>query len=245
MRTVYFTESESLESFFTAVFDGYKDETAYLTSSAFFQPALGDRVVCVRTDEEKAERVVKKIRSLDGRALYEIERILRSNDPEREQIAFSYLRVLVKEQRPVRGMLLKAEIRRAMDALNKVTKEVHHMKGFLRFQETQDGVFYAPFSPDHDIVDLLVPHFSARFNGTPFILHDVKRKKAAVSDGKKYGVFAAERADVLLSEQEDALLGLWKSYYKNVSIAARKNTRQMKNYMPVRYWRFMPEKEDE
>lgn len=245
MRTVYFTESGSLESFFTAVFDGYKDETAYLTSSAFFQPSLGDTVLCVRTNEEKAERVARKIRSLDERALYEIERILRSNKEDREQIAFEYIRVLVQEKRPVRGMLLKAEIRRAIDELNKVTKEVHHMKGFLRFQETQDGVFYAPFSPDHDIVDLLVPHFSARFSGTPFILHDVKRKKAAVSDGKNYGVFAAEHADVLISEQEDALLRLWKSYYKNVSIAARKNTRQMKNYMPVRYWRFMPEKEDE
>ena len=140
MRIVYFIKSGSLESFFTAVFDGYKDETAYLTSSSFFQPALGDTVVCVQESQEKAERVARKIRSLDGRALYEIERILRSNDPECEQIAFSYLRVLVKEQRPVRGMLLKAEIRRAMDELRKVTKEVHHLKGVLRFQETQDGV---------------------------------------------------------------------------------------------------------
>ena len=49
-------------------------------------------------------------------------------------------------------------------------------------------------------------------------------------------------ATVSFSKNEDAFLSLWQNYYRTVAIKERKNTRLMKNFMPVRYWKFMPEK---
>ncbi len=241
MKTVYQTDGSPI-GFYTAVFDAYKDQTAYLSSETERQTELGERIVWVRSDEEKAARVVKKIRALDKIALTETDYVLRTPYPDKEQVAFAYLRLLVQTGAPVRGYLSLPEIRKAMDYSNKTAHEKHIVSGFLRFHETENGIFYAPFQPDNDIVELLMPHFFARFKNTPFVIHDVARKIAGLSDGKNWFLSPAGEAQVLFSDAEDGFLSLWKKYYQAVAIAERKNTRQMKGYMPVRYWKFMPEK---
>ena len=35
---------------------------------------------------------------------------------------------------------------------------------------------------------------------------------------------------------------LWQRYYASVNIPSRERLKQMKGYMPVRYWKFMPER---
>ena len=56
--------------------------------------------------------------------------------------------------------------------------------------------------------------------------------------------FMAEvgEAEVYLSEYEQAFENLWRKYYSGVNIKERPHERQMKGYMPVRYWKFLPEK---
>ena len=122
-----------------------------------------------------------------------------------------------------------------------MTYEIHRLHGFVRFLESASGALYAPLSPDNDVVDLLVPHFRSRLPEFPFVLHDVKRKKAAVYDGKNTFLAPLEQAEVVLSASEQAWQTLWQRYYKSVNIPQRERLKQMKGYMPVRYWKFMPE----
>lgn len=244
MRTFYQTDG-GIRSFYTAVFLAYKDPTAYISSAEIRQAEIGEKTLFVQTDEEKSTRVYKKIRSLDKRALTEIEYILRTPYPDREQVAFSYIKRLVQNGAPVRGFLSLPEIRKAVDYSFKTAHERHIVSGFLRFHETESGVFYAAFEPDNDIADLLMPHFFARFKNTPFIIHDIKRHLAGLSDGKTWDIVYANDATVSFSATEDDFLSLWKKYYQAVAIKERKNTRLMKNFMPVRYWKFMPEKQAE
>ena len=241
MKTVYQTDGSPI-GFYTAVFDAYKDQTAYLTSEKERQTELGERIVWVQSNDEKASRVVKKIRALDKTAPTETDYILRTPFPDKEQVAFSYLRLLVQANAPVRGYLALPEIRKAMDYSHKTAHEKHIVSGFLRFHETENGIFYAPFQPDNDITELLMPHFFERFKNTPFVIHDVGRKLAGLSDGKHWFLSPAGEAKILFSNAENGFLALWEKYYRTVAIAERKNTRQMKGYMPVRYWKFMPEK---
>ena len=95
-RTVYFTDGTE-DGFFTAVFDGYKTENAYVSSGKNLQLSIGEKSVFVLTDTEKAERVRRKIKGIDAHALYDVRLALRHRDEEREQVAFLYLRQLVKE----------------------------------------------------------------------------------------------------------------------------------------------------
>ena len=243
VKTVYFTDGTS-DGFYTAVFDAYKDESAYLTSERFRQGSLCERVTCVLADTEKATRVLRKVKSIDANAAYDIELVLRSRETDREQVAFLYVRELVKTGRSVRGKLSVEAVRRMMDLRARVSYEAHRMKGFLRFSETADGVLYSPCSPDNDIIDLLTPHFIARL-ASPFVIHDVWRGKAALYDGRECIVAPVDSAEIVESERERIFSELWKKYYKTVNIPSRKNVRQQKGYMPVRYWGFLTENPSE
>ena len=134
----------------------------------------------------------------------------------------------------------------AMENVRKVRGEVHLFSGFLRFSEGANGVFYAPFEPDNDILELLVPHFLARLRCQPFIIHDVKRQTAALYNTTEL-VFTRtdQKVSVSLSDAEEDFQRLWKEYYRSVNIAERPHEKQMKGYMPVRYWKYMPEKREE
>ncbi|MBE5752518.1 MAG: DNA metabolism protein [Clostridiales bacterium] len=242
MRRIYRID-KSLESFFTAVFYAYNDKNAYLTSAEIFQPELEDTIFRLESESDKAERVQRTIYKTDPKAKREIERILRSNHFEREQIAFEYLKLVIKHGKSARERLTISAVRRAMDEVKKVGHEVHRLHGFLRFQECENGVYYGACSPDNDILELLIPHFVARFTNQAFIIHDVKRGKAVLYNGEKYLVVPAKNASFHLTEREKSVVALWKKYYHTVAIPKRKNLRLMKNYMPVRYWKYMCEKD--
>ena len=49
---------------------------------------------------------------------------------------------------------------------------------------------------------------------------------------------------VFMSESEEIFLDLWQQYYKSINIEERKNLRQMRNYMPERYWKNLSEKQE-
>lgn len=243
MRHVYLT-SGTTTGFFTACFVGYKDPLAYISSAGALQTELDDKFIPVEDNDEKAYRVVKKLQSVDRRALTEFDYILRSKHPKKEQIAFCYLKKIVALGLPVREHQADDEVRLALDIVQKVASETHLLSGFLRFHETAGGTYYAAYTPDNDVTDLLMPHFFARFSKTPFVIHDVKRQIAGISNGTDWILVPAKNAEVIFSEVEDEFLSLWKKYYNSVNIEKRKNERQMKQMMPVRYWKFMPEKEE-
>ncbi len=237
---VYFFE-HTRRGFYSAVFDAFPDKDAFLAGRDF-QLGFGDREVPDATDSAKSERVKRKIALYDRHALTDIDAMLRSDGAQKEQTALGYIRSLMREKAPVREMFADPAVFDAGVLTRKVAWEIDKMYGFLRFMENENGVLYAPFEPDCDIVDLLAPHFIARFRAQQFILHDVRRKKAVLYNGKDCIAVPLDRADVYLSRDEKALQSLWKEYYASVNIPERANPRLMKGYMPVRYWKYLPEK---
>lgn len=239
---IYFTDGTK-ESFLTAFLLSYRDEDAYITSSQK-QLLLGQETVFVKADRSRAERAERRLLEFDGECMNDLAILLRSGNPAREQIALRYLKFLTLKKMPVRSMLAETCIIEAMECMRQVTFEIHRLHGFVRFIESESGALYAPLGPDNDIVDLLVPHFRARFPEYPFLLHDVPRKKAAVYDGANSFMAPLDRAEIVLSANETQWQALWKNYYKSVNIPSRERLKQMRGYMPVRYWKFCPEVTD-
>lgn len=236
---IYFTDGTK-ENFLTAFLLAYRDEEALLASSKT-QLVLGQECVFVKTDLLRAKKAEARLAALDGGCLRELSLLLRSGDARREQIAFAYLKFLTEMQRPVRGMLAESAVLDAIKCLEAVTLEIHRMHGFVRFLECGSGALYAPIAPVHDICDLLVPHFRARFPEFPFVLHDVPRKKAAVYDGKNAFTAPLERAEIVLSADEKEWQALWRRYYRSVNIPSRERLKQMRAELPLRYRPFMTE----
>ncbi len=236
---IYFTDGTK-EGFLTAFLCAYNDEDALL-SSVQTQLALGQATVFVAADPQKAAKAEARLLSYDKDCMQDLFYLLRSGMSDREQIAFRYFKLLADRKRPVRGMLAEDGVIAACECIRKVTYEIHRMHGFVRFMESASGALYAPISPDNDIADLLVPHFRARLPEFPFVLHDVVRKKAAVYDGTNVFTAPLQSAEIVLSADEKKWQALWQRYYASVNLPQRERLKQMRGYMPVRYWKHMPE----
>ncbi len=227
--------------FWTTLVRAFQDEEAYV-SSKWVQLAVGQGQVCVETDLSLAKRVENKLLAYDKTSAKDLDTLLRCGDADNEQIAFRYFRLLAKEKVPVSRRLADLDVFRATECIRKVGFEVHRFHGFIRFMETSSGALYAPFSPDNDICELLLPHFRARLPQFPFVLHDVGRKKAAVYDGHSSFVAPLQEAEVLLSADEEGWQSLWRRYYSSVNIPSRERLKQMRGYLPARYWKYLTEK---
>ena len=172
-------------TFFTAVFDAFREKECVITSDRQVQLSFDSEVIRVGCDEQKCERVRNGIAKYDRLAEEEIALALRSCDPLKEQTAFEYIRKLMNVKAPVRKMLNAPEVIEFNDIVYKVTGETHRLKGFLRFMENSAGVLYAPYSPDNNITDLLMEHFAERLKSEKFVIHDLKRKIAGMYDGNE------------------------------------------------------------
>ena len=239
---IYFFDG-SENGFLTAFLEAFHDEHALL-SSRKTQLVLGETPVFIQTDEGRALRAKARLASFDKQFPHDLTLLLRCGQADSEQVAFGYLRALAKRKAPVKNMLTDRVVFLAVEYMKKVSFEIHRFHGFIRFMETASGALYAPFSPDNDICDLLLPHFRARLPKYPFVLHDVSRNKAAVYDGEHSFTAPLFRADVLLSAKETQWQALWKRYYTAVNIPSRERLKQMRGYMPARYWKFLPEKNE-
>ncbi len=230
----------SKQGFLTAFILGFDDPDALLSSKRA-QLRLGEGQVCVETDFSLAQRAENRLLSFDRDCMRDLDLLLRSGEEDNEQVAFLYLRKLAKEKVSIGKRLADLEVFRAVEYIKRVRFEIHRFHGFIRFMETKSGALYAPFSPDNDVADLLVPHFQKRLPAFPFVLHDIRRKKAAVYDGVRVFVAPLESAAILLSADESAWQELWKKYYSAVNIPSRERLNQMRGYMPKRYWSFLTE----
>lgn len=225
--------------FLTAFLEAFHDADAYLCSRQTQLPLSALKEV--KTDEIRAKKAENKLSLFDSGFRYELDRLLRAGEEDSEQIAFRYCKVLAQEKRNVRNRLANPDVFAAQQRIKRVNLEIHRMHGFIRFIECENGILYAPFAPDNDICDLLVPHFLERLHDYIFVLHDVKRKKAAFCDGETFFVHPLEKADVFLSSNEVEWQALFKQYYKTVNIPQRERLNQMRGYMPKRYWKFLLE----
>ncbi len=237
---IYFYDGTK-QSFLTALLAAYSDGEAVLSSRSA-QLGLGEQSVFVHADPVRAEKAEKRLLRYDPKCMEDLDLLLRSGADDRDKVALDYFRLIAARKCPVRAMLAEDAVAAAEDCIRRVQFEVHRFHGFVRFLESASGALYAPIAPDNDICDLLVPHFRARLPRFPFVIHDVKRKRAAVYDGEHTFLAPLDRAEVALSADEGAWQALWKKYYKSVNIPSRERLKQMRGYMPVRYWKFMPEK---
>lgn len=211
------------------------------------QCGLLDEIVTIKTDSEKAERVYKCLKNCKTKYLVsDFNLTFRSGEKSRFKVLFDYLNTAISNKNiDVSKAFALPEIQAFTDLKNRIYTETHRFKGFLRFMETEKGFYYACYEPDNDITELLVPHFTARLQ-SPFIIHDIKRNILALCDGKRYKILNVgdNGVTVFMSESEEIFLDLWQQYYKSINIEERKNLRQMRNYMPERYWKNLSEKQE-
>lgn len=246
MTTYFFDGTKN--GLLTCIFESfYEKRIPGDVTTECVQCGLLDEIVTIKTDNEKAERVYKCLKNCKTKYLVsDFNLTFRSGEKKRFKVLFDYLNVAISNKNiDVSKAFALPEIQAFTDLKNRIYTETHRFKGFLRFMETEKGFYYACYEPDNDITELLVPHFTARLQ-SPFIIHDIKRNILALCDGKRYKILNGRDngVTVFMSESEEIFLDLWQQYYKSINIEERKNLRQMRNYMPERYWKNLSEKQE-
>lgn len=119
--------------------------------------------------------------------------------------------------------------------------EAHHLMGFLRFSELDNGVLFSTIHPKNNALPYLAEHFTDRLSQENFIIYDENRRTAAVhSAGKNFMLVDASdlNQDILkhYSEQELEYRALWQTFFESIAIKARINPKLQASNIPKRFW---------
>lgn len=126
------------------------------------------------------------------------------------------------------------------DAVAKaVQRDTHKMKAFVRFRRlpVEEEDFVAWFEPEHWIVDRVAPFFARRFAGMRWAILTPYRSVRWDGEALTFGD-GAVRTQV---PADDAQETLWRTYYAHIFNPARLNPTMMRQEMPQKYWKNLPE----
>ena len=171
----------------------------------------------------------------------ELKLSLRSGESDKLTVIFKYIVFTLDNLCDCSTNFLNPSVQRFSEIVYKIKHEIHRFTGFIRFQKTSEGIYYAHFKPDNNICDLLLPHFKKRYSQMPMIFHDTRYNVICAYNGKDTKIVNKELPPLTTS---DDVISLYKEYYQTINIESRRNVKLMRNYMPKRYAKFMPETHD-
>ena len=241
----------SLDGLLTTVFEFYerKPKAIQLVSQHHFEPVLIDEVFEVTSDEIKAKRVWEGLKKKIGSEwLLRFYKAYLSEDAKTFQQLFDFACYIFDNPKGAEKNFGHPAVLAVTQMERSVSRERHRMKAFIRFQETIDGIFYAPIEPDFNVLPLISYFFKNRYADQRWIIYDLKRKYGLYYDLNKVEEIVLEEtpaiksASDLLSGKEELYGLLWKDYFKSTNIKARKNMKLHIRHVPKRYWKYLTEK---
>lgn len=253
---VTFIFDGSFEGLLTSVFEFYerKPGKTQLVDVAHFQPTMLEEVLEIISDETKSKRVwdgLKKKTSPDWQTRF--YKAFLSETPEIFQHLFDFACYIFDNPEGAEANYGHPSVIAISKMDKSVNREKHRMKAFIRFQETADGIFYAPIEPDYNVLPLIAGFFKNRYAGQPWIIYDLKRKYGLYYDLENVSEITFEFVPEVktasaylpsdtLNNKEELYALLWNDYFKSTNIPARKNMKLHIQHVPKRYWKYLTEK---
>ena len=254
----------SFEGWLTAVYHVYElkmqhDESLRLVAEDRYIPSLIAQATSVTTDEEQAERVLKKLNKLLGHS--GMRQLLWGFLSEKDNIGTTLFHIVKYAidypKRRVLEDLGHLDVLELAQTVKSVHREKHRMEAFVRFEHTTDDIYFARIEPDFNVLPLIGEHFRQRYQDQYWAIYDLARGYGIYYD-KSQSTPARPAALQTITDLDEALLrnpasihsldeqryqNFWQGYFTNVNIKERKNTRLHKQHMPQRYWKYLTEKQ--
>lgn len=254
---IFFCE-DSIDGIFTGIYDAWASRYGHrniclTTNNTTDSYNLFHVYSHVKTDPEKSQKVAKTIRNRLGIEVYyqiceaassSIEKI---NQKEHLSKADAIYKTIVLglsliDGSKVLNYLGDPNVNYVFKLSRSTANEAHHLQGFLRFAELENGVLFAKIHPRHHVLPILAEHFTDRFPMEDFIIYDESHQLAAIHKKKKQYILA-EVSDASFSymnrfsERESEYQRLWCGFFDNITIDSRKNRRLQSKNFPKRFWK--------
>jgi probable DNA metabolism protein len=239
----------------TAIFEVY-DQRLYIVSISTGKSLQQDafaRPVTVPTDALKARRVWKGLsKKLPAIALDQFYCSFLSELEGMEDTLLAYARYVFASGKSVAEDYSNSHVLAVVQTARKVWREKHRMEAFIRFQQLKDGLYYAAAEPDHNVLPLIIRHFRGRYADQDWLIYDARRKYG-IHYLKSTGVVTEVQLDwservredkgAAYEQHEPLYQLLWKDYFHSTGIPVRNNKKLHLQHMPVRYWKYLTEKQ--
>lgn len=207
------------------------------------------------SDSEKSRRVYDGLKKkLGASKAMDFFRVYLSEDMKAWCASYRIIRQIFTTGENVLQNYGNPDVLYFAQTLKKVSRERHRMKAFIRFQKSSDGLFFAVVEPDFNVLPLITDFFRNRYADQRWLIYDVKRKYGLMYDIQSITevYLTPEEKDMLsvrteaisLDERDESFQRLWQQYYKSTNIESRKNMKLHLQYVPKRYWKYLPEKYD-
>lgn len=248
-----FTYDKTFEGLLCCVFFAFeaKETPDILLYPEDVKPLFLEKSFTVITETEKAKRVWAGLeKKISPSACQMLLMVWMSELPEVDLLLFRYICKAFQAEKSIELNFGDADVLRCAEIFKKVNVSQRKVIQFVRFQKTSDGIYFAPISPDFNVISLVADHFKERYADQPWVIYDTKRKFGLYYDLHKIEeiTFAEEpvsSSGKLKAEQMDSdeLLyqRMWKNYFKTMAIKQRINPKLQRQHMPVRYWKYLTE----
>ena len=185
---------DSIDGIFTGIYDawasryGHKNIKLCINDTITYE--LFSEYITVTPDSEKSEKVGRTIIARLGMEVYQdiLQAVLAHDDKKKNEHpgkADCIYRTLLygfslEDGHRILQALGNPYIARVFELSRSTGNEVHHLLGFLRFQELENGVLFSTIHPKNQVISVLAEHFTDRLPQEHFMIYDATHQIAAI-----------------------------------------------------------------
>ncbi len=167
-----------------------------------------------------------------------------------ENTLLNYIQYVFKNKPNKNTNYSNPDILKINQVAKMVNREKHRMEAFVRFELIQSDIYVATVSPDFNVLPLIINHFKDRYADQKWLIYDTSRKYGIYYNLTSVEVITFENPNDITPRNiknkhltnEIEFQKLWNTYFKNVNIVSRKNTKLHQQHIPKRYWKYLTEK---
>jgi probable DNA metabolism protein len=254
---LYLICEDSLEGIFTAIYEAYASkrpaEEIHLQIGEEENLRLFAEYKNIASDPNKAAKVARTIGKRFGKETYiSICHALASPEPEKAEAVYKTLAHGLnrdpRQQRPLMEDLANPYVMKVFELARGSSNETHHLLGFIRFRELENGILYARIAPKNNVLTFVAPHFADRMPQENFVIHDEARHLYVLHpNGKEWYVVSEETglkfdsAKAQYSEGERHYSELFSDFFQTIAIGERHNPKLQRQNLPLRFREYMTE----
>lgn len=212
----------------------------------------GHRIIY--SNQEWADRVQKAlVKNVGASTAMDFFRAYLSEDPLAWKACVYILQAIFKSNTTILDNFGDPEVLYFAQTLKKVSRERHRMKAFVRFNKSTEGLYTALIEPDFNVLPLIVDFFKNRYADQSWLIYDVKRHYGMLYDTQtvqevmltteEAQALSTHTSSIVLDEKDEHFQRLWQHYFQSTNIPARRNIKLHLQWVPKRYWKYLPEKQ--
>ena len=254
-KVVIFIYDGTFEGLLSCVFSSYQEKINpdIILKDTEQKPLFYDHEHHITTDDERSKRVWNSLeKKLSSFAIRMLLGVFLSEVPGIEMRMFRYMCKNINSLISVEMNFGDEDVITLSKLAKKVGSEARKIIQFVRFQQTKDGVYFAPVSPVYNVLSITTGHFRRRYADQEWIIYDTKRNYgfyynlseiAEVTFSKDVmqsfseGSLSTDKA----SEDELFFRELWKTHFQHLTIKERFNPKLQRQMMPLKYWKYLIE----